>query len=500
MPSQNSDSKSVMALSINPLFSIVMPTYQSNLVWLKAAIDSVRAQTYPYWELCIADDASTNSELIAFLKSFAEPNIKICFRETNGHIAACSNSALAQATGDFMVLLDHDDVLPPHALQRLAETIAQHPDVEMIYTDEDKISEDGLPIDEPYIKSDWDLDLFLGHNFFNHLGCFRMSSVRALSGFRTDVAGSQDYDLVLRMILYKGEQHIIHIPEILYYWRAVAGSVADEMDAKPYATIAARKAIQEFLDTKYKGAAVKAHLEPAFHEVIWPLPKVLPHVTIIIHGLGDSNRLRRSIAAATQYPHDIVVSQNIKKAAKQAKGEILLFLYAASEIAHKEEFNNTGRCWLSELVANCVREDVAFISPKIGRPDGLLLACGLKQKQKVYSGIRAHEDFGYFGRARTTHKEEVVTIEAVAIRRSVWLSLESWLGCNHIALCKKAATRGYKNLIHGSVTIVLYKEKLRGESVSLLRRLFYCLPHTLQALLKRYLRFPVQLLRRFLRV
>lgn len=489
-----------MASPINPLFSIIMPTYQSNLVWLKAAIDSVKVQTYPHWELCIADDASTNSELIAFLKSYATPNIKIYFRETNGHIAACSNSALELASGDFMVLLDHDDVLPPHALTTLAETIAAHPDVEMIYTDEDKISEDGLPIDEPYIKTDWDFDLFLGHNFFNHLGCFRMSSVRAIGGFRTDVAGSQDYDLVLRMILHKGEQHIIHIPQILYHWRAVTGSVADEMDAKPYATLAARKAIQEFLDVKYKGAVVRAHLEPAFHEVIWPLPNILPHVTIIIHGFGDSDRLRRSITATTQYPHDIVVSRNLKKAAKQAKGEILLFLDAASEVIDKKEFNNTGRCWLSELVAHCVREDIAFISPKIVRPDGRLLTCGLKQKKKVCFGIRAHEDFGYFGRARTTHAEEATTIEAVAIRRSVWLSLQSWMACNPARLCKIAAAKGYKNLIHGSVTVILYRDFLYGESLGLLRRLFHSLPHTLQTFLKRYFRPPIQLLRRFVRV
>ena len=486
------------------LFSIIMPTYESNLLWLKAAIDSVCAQTYPHWELCIADDASTNAELIATLKEYekADGRIRVYFRKENGHIALCSNSALQRASGDFMVLLDHDDVLPVQALSRLAEAIEAHPDVEMIYTDEDKISETGHHIGEPYLKGEWDLDLFLGHNFFNHLGCFRLSSVRELGGFRTDFAGSQDYDLVLRMMLKKGEQHILHIPEILYHWRAIVGSVADEMDAKPYATLAARRAIQDFLNAKYPGAMVKAHLEPAFHEVIWPQPEQST-VTIIIHGKNKPQRLLESIKVTTHYPHEIIMTTEPLKAAENAKGDILLFLDAAAEIADSRQFNNTGRCWLSELVAVCAREDVGFVSPKIAFPNGRLMTSGLKQTksgaERVYSGIRANEDFGYFGRARTTHKEDYVTFEAVAIKRSTWLSLApaAW---DNLALSKKASAAGYKNLIQGSVLITLHKNYLLGERRSLLRCLFDCLPHPLQTLIKRCLRLPMKLLHRFRRV
>lgn len=494
-----------------PLFSIVMPTYESHLPWLASAIDSVIGQSFGDWELCIADDASKNREVVGLLEAYAhkEGRIKLHLRTENGHIAACSNSALEMASGRFMVLLDHDDVLPPNALEILARAIAANPQGKLFYSDEDKIDEHGAPVDEPYRKSDWDLDLFLHHNFFNHLGCFELETVRQISGFRAEYAGSQDYDLTLRMIAACGEEAIVHVPQILYHWRAIKGSVAEKMDAKPYATEAARRAIQAFLDTQFPGAVVKAHLEPAFHEVLWPLPKPLPRVALVVTRNATPvalRRLQQSIAATARYPHETIITEKPLQAAREAMADVLVFLDGNLECVDPPEYNNTGRCWLGELVAHAMRPEVGGISGKLAKPDGMLLTAGLTQRgghfQRVYEGIRAFADFGYFGRARATHQEPYITFEMLAVRRDLWVSFAPRIvfgGAPQLQFCERAAREGYKNLVHGSVTSIFHKSYLAGEKKGAERRLRACydrLPQGLKTLLKPFLRLPFQLYKR----
>ncbi len=231
-----------------PLVSILVPVYNPDLDLLEAAISSVRNQIYERWELCIADDASEDPQVRARLEQAAadEPRIKLIFRETNGHIAACTNSALQLATGAWCALLDQDDLLTEDALARFALELDRHPDAGLIYSDEDKIDETGAR-SSPYFKPDWNPELFLGQNFINHLGLYRTELVREVGGFREGFEGSQDYDLVLRCLEQLEPRQIRHIPRVLYHWRMVAGSVAAATDAKPYARDAARRAIAEHL-------------------------------------------------------------------------------------------------------------------------------------------------------------------------------------------------------------------------------------------------------------
>ena len=260
------------SLSARPLISVLMPTYNTDTVWLKRAIDSVLFQTYPNWELCIADDGSTKSQTKELIKSYAQsdPRIKVVFRPTTGHIATASNSALELVTGEFVALMDHDDELSQNALYEIAATLDLFPDTDFIYSDEDKITISGERFD-PFFKPDWAPDMLLSHMYCGHLSVYRTAVVRSLEGFRSGYDGSQDYDLTLR--LTEQTQKIRHIPKILYHWRTIEGSTASGKEAKDYAHRAAARALQDALDRRQTGAVVKpiSSDHPAYFRVIYPL-------------------------------------------------------------------------------------------------------------------------------------------------------------------------------------------------------------------------------------
>lgn len=231
-----------------PLISIVMPVYNPPLDVLEAAIVSVQAQIYPHWELCIADDASPEAGVWELLQKLAgaDQRIKLVRRSANGHISLASNSAVELATGEFLALMDNDDLLPPDALYWVAETVNRFPAAKVIYSDEDRLDEKGERYGA-YFKPDWNYTLFMGHNMISHLGVYHTQLVRDVGGFRQGLEGSQDYDLALRCIERIDPADIIHIPRVLYHWRAASGSTALTIDAKSYALDAAQRALQEHL-------------------------------------------------------------------------------------------------------------------------------------------------------------------------------------------------------------------------------------------------------------
>ena len=183
-----------------PLISVLMPVYNTPERLLREAIESVRAQIYENWELCIADDCSTKPHVRRVLNEYAkgDPRIKVVIRDKNGHISRASNSALELVTGEWVALLDHDDVLRPHALAEIVLEIDRHPDAELIYSDEDKIDSEGRRYD-PYFKPDFSRELFRSQNYLNHLTVHRAQNIRAAGGWRPGFEGSQDYDLNLRV-------------------------------------------------------------------------------------------------------------------------------------------------------------------------------------------------------------------------------------------------------------------------------------------------------------
>jgi hypothetical protein len=209
-----------------PLISVAMPVCDPPEAYLREAIASVTGQLYPHWELCIADDASTAPHVGALLAEYAagDPRIRIVRRGERGGIAAATNSALDLAGGEFVALLDHDDVLPEHALYLVAREIVLHPEADLIYSDEDKLDRKGRRCD-PYFKSGWNPDLLLSQNTISHLGVYRTALVRELGGMRSEFDGSQDYDLALRVARASRPGAIRHIPHVLYHWRQRGGAL-----------------------------------------------------------------------------------------------------------------------------------------------------------------------------------------------------------------------------------------------------------------------------------
>ncbi len=243
--------KTYSQLLRKPLISVIMPVYNAPLAWLNEAIEAVRQQIYQEWELCIADDCSTHSDIRPFLeaKSREDSRIKVHFRAANGHISAASNSAIELASGEFLALMDQDDLIPKNALLHVAECINQHPDVGLVYSDEDKVDGESRR-ESPTRKKGWDRAELCQYNSISHLGVYRTDLVREIGGFKIGYEGSQDHDLALRCVERLTDQQIIHIPKILYHWRIHENSTSHMQAAKPYALTARNRAIRDHLERK----------------------------------------------------------------------------------------------------------------------------------------------------------------------------------------------------------------------------------------------------------
>lgn len=248
-----------------PRLSVLTPTFNTRAEWLQDAHASLTAQSYPHWQWVIADDGSSATETQDALDAVAlDPRVVVVRRETNGGIAAASNTALAHAAGDIVVLLDHDDTLPPHALFTVAERFHHDATLDAVYSDEDKRELDGTPC-EPYCKPGWSPDLLLGTNYACHLTAMRRQVVSDLGGFRPGYEGAQDFDLWLRVS--EATDHIAHIPDILYHWRKVPGSTAAAQSEKPDAADAGLRAVTDAARRRGWDATVERGVHPGYYRV-----------------------------------------------------------------------------------------------------------------------------------------------------------------------------------------------------------------------------------------
>lgn len=292
-----------------PVISVVVPAYNTPEKYLRELIDCMTRQLYPRWELCIADDASPQPHVRRMLEEAArkDPRIKPVFRQENGHISRATNSAIEAATGDFVALVDHDDVLPADALLHVAQAIQAHPSAGMIYTDEDKIDDTGRHFD-PHFKGAWNPEMALTHNYTHHLTVIRRDVVNKVGGLRHEFTGAQDIDLFLRCAEQMAPRDILHVPFVCYHWRAHAESTASRGDQKSYLFDAARNAIAEATVRRGLRAspmlpAFAKHYALCLHQLQWS-PDVLREnpVTIVIPTKNRADLLRTcldSIARTT---------------------------------------------------------------------------------------------------------------------------------------------------------------------------------------------------------
>lgn len=292
-------------------FSILMPVYNPAPEHFRAALDSVLAQTHDNWELCLADDASSNAEIRAIIREYAEKDgrIRFMFRERNGGIAQATNSALELARHEWSLLVDQDDLLEPEALAVMAAYIDRHPDGMLFYSDEDKVNDDGA-LFAPYFKnSKWDWDLLTAQNFVCHLAAYRTDRLRETGGILEGFEGSQDHDLVLRYATGLDGCKLIHVPYMLYHWRVHGGSTALDVSVKGYAMASARKAVQDWLDGNCPGAHVDDAPMGTWVRVIYPVPASPPLASIICvipDRSFDAAHFRSALAASAAWPHEVI--------------------------------------------------------------------------------------------------------------------------------------------------------------------------------------------------
>jgi GT2 family glycosyltransferase len=475
-------------------FSIVMPVYETGEPWLARAIESVRAQLYPHWELCIADDASQSPHVRRVLTEAtrADDRIKVAFRQSTGRIAAASNTALHLARGDFIVLLDHDDELTEHALFVLA-TRAHEADV--LYSDEDKIDESGA-FYEPFFKPDWNPDLLLSQNYIGHLCAIRRALVEEIGGFREGFEGSQDYDLFLRATARTNR--IEHLPYVLYHWRSIPGSTARGASAKPYAEDSAIRALQEHV-----GSA--AHIEkgplPTTYRVRWRQPRPPPVVSIIIPTRDAQDVLEKcveSIIRKTAYREfELLIVDNQSRvpaaleyfsslerrgaarvlrfdapfnfaainnfAARHARGTILALLNNDLEVTNGD--------WLDEMVSHALRPEIGAVGARLLYPDGTIQHGGIILG---IGGIAGHEHKyapadapGYFSRAQLAHDVSAVTAACLLIRKETFdavggLDETLAVAFNDVDFCLRVRKRGLRNVWTPFATLLHHESKSRG--------------------------------------
>jgi glycosyltransferase involved in cell wall biosynthesis/GT2 family glycosyltransferase len=367
-----------------PTFSILVPVFldarkRIGPRWLKRAIDSVRAQVYPHWELCLADDASTDPALLRYLDHLpADPRIKLARRPQNGHICAATNTAADLAAGEFVALLDHDDELAPHALFAVAERLQRHPDADLVYSDEDKVDAAGRRYD-PQFKPDWSPELLLSYNYVNHFTVIRRSVFEAAGRFRPGYEGSQDHDLLLRVT--ERTDRVQHVPEILYHWRSLPDSTATAAGVKTYVHTSGRKAVAEALARR--GVRADLYVPPFADRLGLPVlaldgPDDGPSVAVVVSGEPEAaRRTARALHQATAYrgaTSYLVIdadppAERLNRMAAGRTEDLLLFLEAGGE--------PTDPRWLSRLVANLQLTGVGVAGGQAVDATGTVLDAGL---------------------------------------------------------------------------------------------------------------------------
>jgi len=489
-------------LGAAPRISLIMPVYNTPAPFLRAAIDSVLGQIYERWELCVADDASTQPHVRPILEEYRQRDarIKVAYREVNGHIAAASNSALELASGDYIALLDHDDVLAEHALYHVAAELEQHAQADIVYSDEDKIDEQGKRCD-PHFKPDWNPDLLLSQNYVSHLGVYRASLVRQVGGFRQGFEGSQDFDLLLRCLAASSAERVRHIPAILYHWRESAGSTALSEEDKGYSTPAGVRALRDYLVARGRAdVEVEPGPFPTTYRLRYPLPPAPPKVSLIIPTRNGCDILRtciESILEKTTYPnYEILVVDNQSDdertlayfrevtatprvrvlrydhpfnfsainnfAVTQVDGEVVALVNNDIEVISPD--------WLGEMVRHALRPEIGAVGAKLYYSNDTLQHAGVIVGLGGVAG-HSHKHYprgaaGYSRRLSLVQNLSAVTAACLAVRRSTYLDVGGLdevnlkVAFNDVDFCLRLCERGWLNVW------TPYAELYHHESVS----------------------------------
>lgn len=465
--------------------SILVPVYNTPVIFLSECIKSVLNQTYRNWELIIVDDCSTSLETIEFLNNLEimDDRIKVVFRDKNGHISLATNTAIENASGDYLLFLDHDDTLSSNALNEVVFNVNGNRDAALIYSDEDKITSEGERY-EPHFKPGFSPETLISQNYICHLMVVKKELVLSIHGLRATYEGSQDYDLLLRMLPYLNNENVIHIPKILYHWRSIEGSTASNPNEKSYSWDAGVNALQNYLDSNLKGFNASKGLMPNTYKLSMDLGEQ-PFVTVIIPTRNRLDLIKvclDTLLSITAYqnfeviildndsddlstieylkqvsqvdkvkvihaPGDFNFSKINNIGAKYASGELLCLLNNDIEI-----FDGN---WMAEMVVQTLRPDVGCVGAKLLYPDdtvqhgGVILGLG---------GVAGHSHLGfgsnepgYFDRLAIVHNTSAVTAACLMIKKSIFDEVNGLdealpIAFNDIDFCLRVSELGYRNI------------------------------------------------------
>ena len=497
------------AMAWRPKFSFIMPVYNTPVHLLKEVMDAMLAQNYPDFEICVADDCSPNAAVQQVLENYARTDARVKYvrRSTNGHISMASNTAAKIATGDYIVLVDHDDLIPDYTLFVVASYLNRFPDAKILFSDEDKIDLNGHRF-SPYFKSTYNQFLMFGHNMVSHLGIYSRLLFEDVGGFRRGLEGSQDYDLFLRCSEHVDAHQIVHIPHVLYHWRQVPGSTAVSADQKDYAIVAARDAINGHFDRcGIPFRSIEGHA--AGNSAIMATSERDTSITIIIptrNGTGLLEDCLQSIAKHSPRNIEILIADNDSDqaqdiawladapgrfpnlnirvipapgafnfssinnlAAAQAKGDIICFLNNDTEVL------TSG--WLERARSLLALDDVGIVGTRLLYPDQTVQHFGIvigMADHAVAGGVHLFQharEYGYFSKHRMIGEFSAVTAACLFIRRSDFHAIGGFeadlaVAYNDVDLCLRMRAQGRRILCDAGIELIHKESKSRGSDTS----------------------------------
>jgi GT2 family glycosyltransferase len=489
-------------LELQPTISVLMPVCTAQPVIVENAVRSIFDQAYTHWELCTVVDASSASRTLTLLERYAakDARIKVRVRDSRENIAAASNTALEMATGEFVALLDPEDVLPSHALYWVAEAINRNPLAGLLYSDEDKIDGRGRRFD-PNFRPDFNYELFLSQNMICHLGVYRRELICSLGGFRSGFDGAHDYDLALRVVTAIPPGQIVHIPRILYHWRANTCCDALSRSKKHACENAGRRAVTEHLQSSGGGTVDVAPEAPAYNRIRHAQPATPPLVSIVICTRDHEALLRTAVESihtlSTYSNYELVIVDNGSRnpqavaylaslaaqpgirvirddspfnysrlnnhAVVHCRGEVLCLLNDDIEVLTPD--------WIEEMVSFAMKPDVGAVGARLWYPNGTLQHGGVIIG---IGGVAGHAHLrlpkgqhGYFGRAVVQQELSAVTGACLMVRRAVFeevggLDEQIAVAFNDVDLCLRLRAAGYRNIWTPFAELIHHESVSRG--------------------------------------
>lgn len=483
-----------------PLISIAVPAYQTPVEFLKQMIESLISQTYPEWELCIANASPDNEEMQRVLADYSagDPRVRFCNLKENLGIAENTNRAFAMAKGEFMGLLDHDDLLAPNALYEIVQALQNHPQADALYTDEDKVTTELDEHFQPHLKPDFNLDLLRSNNYICHFFVVRRSIVEKAGGFRKEFDGAQDYDFIFRCTESAGE--VLHVPEILYHWRTHKASTADNPASKMYAFEAGKRAIEANLERTGTKGVVSHTQDLGFYRVKYPV-QGKPLISVIIPNKDEKETLQTCLEMLnnnTSYQNfEIIIIENnsttdeifryYKELSKNprihllrwgkefnysainnfgvahAKGEYLLFL--------NNDVKSINPDWMEEMLGVCQRPEVGGVGAKLIYPDNTIQHAGCVVGM---GGIAGHmfvdmpaDRTGYLHKASLLQDMSAVTAACLMMKKEVFeeaggFTEELAVAFNDVDLCLKVRKNNHLIVYDPYAKLYHMESKTRG--------------------------------------